>query len=128
VRLLCDTHILVWAAGDDHRLSAEARRLITSSENEMHYSVASLWEITIKHGLKRQNFDFSARAMRSAMLANGYHELAISCEHALAIDMLPHLHKDPFDRLLVAQAMLEDLTLLTADETVSKYPGSIRLV
>lgn len=128
MKLLLDTHLLLWAAGESNRLSAEARRLIDSPENELFFSVASLWEIAIKQGLGRDDFQVDARLLRRGLFDNGYSELLISSEHAVAINELPLIHKDPFDRMLVAQTMVEGIILLTSDAFVAQYPGSIRRV
>lgn len=128
MKLLLDTHLLLWAAGDPDRLSAEARTLIGAPENELLFSAASVWEIAIKRGLDREDFQVNPRLLRRGLLDNGYRELPVGSEHAVAIDSLPPLHKDPFDRLLVAQAMVEGITLLTADAWVAQYPGPVRKV
>ena len=128
MKLLLDTHLLLWAAGDPNRLSREARRLVDNPNNELLFSVASLWEVAIKRGLGRDDFKLDARVLRRGLLDNGYSELPIISEHVVAIDSLPSLHKDPFDRVLVAQATVEGITLLTTDSVVSKYPGPIRIV
>ena len=128
MKFLLDTHLLLWAAGQPDRLSADARMLMTSAENELLFSAASLWEIAIKRGLGRADFKVDPRLLRRGLLDNGYHELSITSEHAVAVDTLPPLHKDPFDRLLIAQAMVEGITLLTADELVAQYPGPIRKI
>lgn len=125
MKLLLDTHLLLWAAGEPKRLSATARRLINSVQNELLFSAASLWEVTIKRGLGRKDFQVDGRLLRRGLLDNGYNELPIASEHVVATDGLPPIHKDPFDRVLVAQAMIEGITLLTSDLLVSKYPGPI---
>ncbi len=96
--------------------------------NELLFSAASLWEVTIKRGLGRDDFQVEPRLLRRGLRDNGYSELAITSEHAIAIDLLPPIHKDPFDRILVAQSMVEGITLLTADPVVAQYPGSVRRV
>ena len=128
MKLLLDSHLLLWAAGQNERLSAEARTLLDDPANELVFSAASLWEITIKRGLGRADFQVDPRLLRRGLLDNGYAELPISSQHAIAVDTLPPLHKDPFDRLLVAQAQVEGLLLLTHDSEVAAYPGPIRLV
>lgn len=128
MKLLLDTHLLIWAAIDSHRLSAKARKLLADPVNELLYSAASLWEISIKHGLGRADFQVDARVLRRGLLDNGYQELPITGAHAVAIESLPPIHKDPFDRILVAQATVEGITLLTSDVLVAKYPGPIRKV
>lgn len=128
MKLLLDTHLLLWAAGQPERLSAAARGLIESTQNELFFSAANLWEIVIKRGLGRADFKVDARLLRRGLLDNGYSELPIASEHVVAIDGLPPIHKDPFDRVLLAQAQVEGITLLTADPTLTQYPGPVRLV
>ncbi|MDA3934758.1 MAG: type II toxin-antitoxin system VapC family toxin [Gammaproteobacteria bacterium] len=126
--LLLDTHLLLWAGGNPQRLSVAARSMIEEPRNELWFSAASLWEITIKHGLGRRDFRVDPHVFRRALLSNGYAELAITSQHAIATTHLPPIHKDPFDRLLVAQAESEGILLLTADEVVARYPGPVRRV
>jgi PIN domain nuclease of toxin-antitoxin system len=128
VKLLLDTHLLIWAAESIESLPPGARALMAAPENDLVFSVASLWEIVIKCGLKRPDFRVDARVLRRGLIDNGYHELPILSEHAVAVDALPPIHKDPFDRLLIAQATIEGITLLTDDTTVAKYPGPVQLV
>lgn len=128
MKLLLDTHLLLWAADQQGRLSVDAVGLISDPANELFFSAASLWEIAIKQGLGREDFKVDARLLRRGLLDNGYNELPIVSEHAVAIDSLPFIHKDPFDRMLVAQAMIEGITLLTADSILVQYPGPIRKV
>ena len=128
MKLLLDTHLLLWAAGLPDRLPAEVRLLLERPETEPLVSVASLWEVAIKSGLGRPDFSVDPRLLRRGLLENGYTELEVSGAHAVAVDLLPPIHKDPFDRLLVAQAQVEGVTLLTTDEIVARYPGPIRAV
>jgi PIN domain nuclease of toxin-antitoxin system len=128
VKLLLDTHLLLWAAGQPERLSATVRSLIDSPENEPLFSAASVWEVAIKRGLGRADFQVDARLLRRGLLDNGYGELPIMSDHVVATESLPPLHKDPFDRVLVAQATVEGITLLTSDTVVAQYPGPIRVV
>jgi PIN domain nuclease of toxin-antitoxin system len=128
MKLLLDTHLLLWAAGEPKRLSKQARTLIDNPNNELLFSAASLWEIAIKRGLGREDFRVDARLLRRGMLDNGYSELPIVSDHVVATESLPLIHKDPFDRILVAQATVEGVTLLTMDSVVSQYPGPIRTV
>ncbi|OYO31939.1 type II toxin-antitoxin system VapC family toxin [Janthinobacterium sp. PC23-8] len=128
MKLLLDTHLLLWAAGDPGRMSPVALALIEDAGNELFFSAASLWEISIKHGLGRVDFQADPRVLRRALLDNGYSELPIISEHAVAIEGLPPIHKDPFDRMLVAQATVEGITLLTADALLAQYPGPVRRV
>jgi PIN domain nuclease of toxin-antitoxin system len=128
VILLLDTHLLLWAAGQPDRLSQEARRMIAAPRNELCFSAASLWEITIKRGLGRPDFRVDPNLLRRGLVENGYAELPITSDHAMATAHLPPIHKDPFDRVLVAQAESEGALLLTTDEIVARYPGPIRRV
>ena len=127
MKLLLDTHLLLWVAGEPNRLPPAAIRLIKSPANELLFSAASIWEVAIKRGLGRIDFQVNPRLLRRGLLDNGYSELAILSDHVVAIDTLPPIHKDPFDRLLVAQATVEGITLLTADPRVAQYPGPIRM-
>lgn len=128
MKLLLDTHLLLWAAGQPNRLPLAARRLIESTSNELLFSAANIWEVAIKRALGRSDFQADPRLLRRGLLDNGYSELPILSDHVVAIDSLPPIHKDPFDRLLVAQATVEGITLLTADSVVARYPGSIQKV
>ena len=128
MKLLLDTHLLLWAAGQPDRLPAEARASIERPDTEPIVSAASLWEVAVKSGLGRQDFMVDAHLLRRGLLENGYAELAITGAHAAAVHLLPPIHKDPFDRILVAQAQLEGLTRLTTDEIVSRYPGPIQAI
>lgn len=126
--LLLDTQLLLWAAGQPDRLPAEARAQIADPQNELIFSVVSVWEIAIKSMLGRPDFRADARILRRGLLENGYAELAISGPHALALLGLPALHKDPFDRMLIAQATVEGIELITADALLAQYPGPIRKI
>lgn len=134
MRLLLDTQLLLWSggwlvsAGGGSRLSAEAITLIADEDNEPVFSPISIWEVAIKTALGRADFAVDPRALRRGLLDNGYHELAITSAHAAAVGDLQPLHKDPFDRLLIAQAMVEGFILLTTDGLVAQYPGPIRRV
>jgi PIN domain nuclease of toxin-antitoxin system len=129
MKLLLDTHLLLWAAGEPKRLSKQARTLIDNPGNELlFFSAASLWEVAIKRGLGRGDFKVDARLLRRGLLDNGYIELPIVSDHIVATESLPPIHRDPFDRVLVAQATVEGITLLTIDSLVSQYPGPIRTV
>jgi PIN domain nuclease of toxin-antitoxin system len=128
MKFLLDTHLLLWAAGEPKRLPASARRLIKDLDNQLLFSAASLWEIAIKSGLGRKDFRADARLLRRGLLDNGYSELPITSDHVVATETLPPIHKDPFDRVLVAQAIVEGVTLLTGDPIVAQYPGPVRRV
>jgi PIN domain nuclease of toxin-antitoxin system len=128
VKLLLDTHLLLWAAGQSARLSPIAHALISDPGNELLFSAASVWEVAIKAGLGRDDFRADPRMLRRGLLDHGYAELAISGAHAAAVTGLPPIHKDPFDRILVAQSIAEGITLLSADPLVAQYPALVRLV
>lgn len=128
MNLLLDTHVLLWAAAAPERLSPAARSLLESSDNPLLFSAASLWEIAIKHSLGRDDFRVEPRLLRRGLEDHGYQELPITSRHALALDQLPSIHRDPFDRILIAQAVVEGVTLLTVDAVVASYPGPIRRV
>lgn len=128
MNLLLDTHILLWAAGAPSRLSDRTREMLLDERNRLWFSAASLWEVTIKAGLGRGDFRVDPYLLRRGLVENGYEELPITSQHALAVGHLPDIHRDPFDRLLVAQAECEGALLLTSDEIVGRYPGPVRLV
>ena len=128
MKLLLDTQILLWAAGQPKRLSSAARKLIENPRNDLIFSAASLWEVASKSALGRTDFRVEPRVLRRGLLDNGYTELPVTSEHAVSVTGLPDLHRDPFDRILLAQALCEGFTLLTADATIAKYPGPVRRV
>jgi PIN domain nuclease of toxin-antitoxin system len=128
ILLLVDTHLLLWAAGEPRKLSKKARRLLEDPGSQLWFSAVSLWEIAIKHGLGRADFRVEPRRLRRGLIDNGWRELAVSSEHAMATLDLPLIHKDPFDRMLVAQAQIEGLALVTSDELVARYPGDVQKV
>ncbi len=128
MKLLLDTQVLLWAAGQPERLSPAARRLLGDTRHELLFSAASLWEIAIKHALGRNDFRVDPRVLRRGLIDNGYTELPVTGQHAVSVDTLPDLHRDPFDRLLLAQALCEGITLVTGDRMLAKYDGPIRKV
>jgi PIN domain nuclease of toxin-antitoxin system len=128
VKLLLDTQLLLWAAGQPERISESARKLLNDPKNELVFSAASLWEVAIKSSLGREDFRAEPRLLRRGLLDNGYIELPVTSQHAVNIDGLPPLHKDPFDRLLLSQALSEGITLLTTDSALAGYPGPVRKV
>ncbi len=128
MKLLLDTHLLLWTVENSPRLPKAAIKLIDDTENELFFSAASLWEYSIKYQLTPDAMGVNPRLLRRSLLDNGYAEIHVASEHAVAIDSLPPIHKDPFDRLLIAQATVEGITLLTVDTIVSRYPGPIRKV
>lgn len=106
----------------------QAAALIDDSSNELLFSAASIWEVSIKNSLGRTDFQADPSLLRRGLLDNGYNEIPITSQHAVAVTSLPALHKDPFDRMLIAQATLEGIELLTSDALVAAYPGPIRQV
>ncbi|WP_228282623.1 type II toxin-antitoxin system VapC family toxin [Brevibacterium atlanticum] len=121
VPLLLDTHLLLWAAYEPEKLSAEANERISDVSTSLMFSAASIWEVSIKSSLARSDFTINPRILRRGLLDNGYRELPITSTHAIAVKDLPAIHQDPFDRILVAQARTEGLELLTADSKVVAY-------
>jgi len=125
---LLDTHLLLWAAAMPDRLSPAARSLLEDPQHSLIFSAASIWEVAIKKSLNRPDFTMEPGVLRRGLLHHGYVELPIGGDHAVAVERLPPLHKDPFDRMLVAQAAVEGITLLTADPLVAQYPGLIQAI
>ena len=125
MRLLLDTHVLLWAASQSDKLSRKTRQLLGDPDNILVFSTASLWEIVIKRQ-QRDDFAVDPRELRRALLDNGYEELAIMSMHAFAMEDLPPLHKDPFDRMLIAQSRVEGITLLTRDAQLLRYQGLVQ--
>jgi len=123
VKLLLDTNILLWAAVDS--LPKTAAEYILNEENELYYSSASIWEVVIKHGLKRSDFTADPHLLYTALQENGYLQIPILSEHTLLTGTLPMIHKDPFDRILIAQSITEGVSLLTSDEIIAQYPAPV---
>jgi PIN domain nuclease of toxin-antitoxin system len=128
MKLLFDTHLLLWTVENSPRLPKAAIKLIDDTDNELFFSAVSLWEFAIKYQLSRNDIGVNPRLLRRSLLDNGSTEVHITSEHAVAIDALPPIHKDPFDRLLIAQATVEGITLLTVDKVLARYPGPVRKV
>ena len=128
MRLLLDTQLLLWASISPHLLPSAAFALMSDPRNVLLFSAASMWEIAIKNSLGREDFRVEPRLLRRGLLDNGYVELPITSEHAVSIDALPLLHKDPFDRLLLSQALSEGIILLTSDAQLAQYPGPVQQV
>ena len=126
MRLLLDTHLLIWAATDSKRLPRQALELVLDPDGTLHFSAASIWEVAIKSSLGRADFAVDAAVLRRGLLDNGYVELAVTSVHAAAVAGLPPLHEDPFDRLLVAQAASEGMVLVTVDAKLADYPAPVR--
>ena len=128
MRLLLDTRLLLWAVSQSGRLSSAARQLIGDPDNEVCFSTVSIWEVAIKQGRGHDDFEVDPRLLRRGLLDNLYRELPVTGEHAVAIANLPLLHRDPFDRMLVAQSMVEGIVLLTSDPLVAQYPAPVQQV
>ncbi len=128
MRYLLDTQLLLWAHFHPERLSLAAARILAKSANALYFSAGSIWEIAIKSGFAKREFQVDANLLRTQARHDGYEEIAILGSHALAASELPRIHKDPFDRLLIAQAIVEGITLLTVDAKIARYPGPIRKV
>ena len=128
MKLLLDTHLLLWAATAPQRLSVEAQGLFSDPDNALYFSAVSIWEVAVKRGLDRPDFQLDVRSFRRGLIDNGYIELPMSSLHAVAIDLLPTVHRDPFDRMLVAQASVEGFPLFTSDDLLAQYSGVVRRV
>ena len=128
MNLLLDTDLLIWAASTPERLSSEALSLLQNANYQLYFSAVNLWEISIKRGLGRQDFRLNPSLLYRGLIENGYTELVVKSFHCVALKQLPVIHKDPFDRMLVAQAVSEGMLLLTSDSVIAEYPGPIQLV
>lgn len=126
--LLLDTHILLWAVSDAARLPGDLRARLDDPAEVLVFSAASLWEIAIKSALDRPDFRVDGPLLRRSCLETGYVELPVTGLHALTVAELPQLHRDPFDRILIAQSRAESMTLITADAQVGEYGGKTELI
>ena len=127
MRILLDTHIALWAVTGSRRLSRKGQQLILDAD-EVHVSAATLWEIAIKHALGKGDMPVTPGPALQAFLDAGYALLSIKPEHAVRVADLPSIHNDPFDRLLVAQARFEPITLVTSDRLMGEYGTGIVLL
>lgn len=125
---LLDTHLLLWVTGAQDRLSSQARTLLSDLDVAPVFSTASIWEVVIKKALGRKDFSVEPSRLRDDLMENGYDELEIRSEHVLEVAALPLIHRDPFDRMLIAQAHVEGITLLTVDTDVVRYGDPVKLV
>ncbi len=125
MRVLLDTHLVIWALSEPDRLSDEAKNLINDAE-QLFVSSASIWEMAIKSSLGK--LEAGLDAVTTELNRQGVVELAISWQHSRQVKLLPHYHRDPFDRLIVSQAICEPLVLLTHDKILAKYSDLVRLV
>lgn len=128
MNLLLDTHLLLWSAFAAERIPVATARRLESPENTLWFSAASIWEVATKRGLDRPDFRVDPGVLRAGLLANGYRELPIEGRHCLGLLNLPALHADPFNRMLIVQALAEGMVLLTADRRVAAYGGPVELV
>jgi PIN domain nuclease of toxin-antitoxin system len=128
VRILLDTHLLLWAVASSRRLSKEARHLILDSANDVFYSAASVWEVSIKSALGRRDFKANPTLLVRALAQSGFSELPVTAAHPARVATLPAVHRDPFDRLLVAQSLAEPMTLLTNDAVLLGYGPLVQVV
>lgn len=128
MRLLIDTQLLIWAGEDVGRLSRAAVALLTDEDNQFLFSAIAIVEIAIKHAQGRRDFPFEPGRVRAALLANEFLELPLSSEHGVRLGQLPPIHKDPFDRLMIAQALAEGVPFVTADRLLAGYPGQVIIV
>ncbi|MGH8700885.1 MAG: type II toxin-antitoxin system VapC family toxin [Burkholderiales bacterium] len=128
MRLLLDTHLLLWSMGVTRRLSRTARDLLLDPANTVLFSAASVWEIAIKSSLRRRDFKVELPGFVRALKRAGFSELPVRTVHAMRVAQLPDLHKDPFDRLLVAQALVEPAVLLTIDAQLRDYGPQVRVL
>jgi PIN domain nuclease of toxin-antitoxin system len=127
-RFLVDTQLLLWNVYGSRKLPARVARLFRDGRHEFFYSAASLWEIAIKAAKGRKDFAADTAAIRDALDTNGFHELPVAAQHGVALSGLPPIHADPFDRMLVAQALAEPMALITSDGRLAAYPGTIEVV
>jgi PIN domain nuclease of toxin-antitoxin system len=128
MRFLLDTHLVLWVPVSGPRISRSARTILNDPENSFSFSAVSIWEIAIKRSIGKLDQGIDSRTIRRELIEMEYEELAVLGQHAVAVEGLPWIHKDPFDRLLIAQAVVEEITLLTVDSTIARYPGPIRKV
>jgi len=125
VNVLLDSHLLLWLVSMSDRLPRKARLIIEEPANRLSFSAASIWEIAIKSRSGRDDVLIDPHLMRRVLIDNGFNELVVTSDHALRVTTIPQLHGDPFDHILLAQALVEDMTLLTSDRTLARYPGPI---
>lgn len=128
MRILLDTHVVLWAVTADSQLGQTARRMLLDPDNQVYVSAATLWEVAIKHRKHPQVMPIAPDVLIQACIESGFNWLDVNVHHAQATAQLPLLHADPFDRMLVAQAMQEPMVLLTRDRQISAYSELVRLV
>jgi PIN domain nuclease of toxin-antitoxin system len=128
VKFLLDTHILIWSATQPERLSPAAQKLLKQLANQFVFSTTSIWEVATKFGLGRRDFQFDHRLLRGGFFTQGFTELPLTGDHAVVVAGLPLVHKDPFDRILIAQAIVEGIPLVTSDPVIAKYSCPLMVV
>lgn len=128
MKYLLDSHLLLWASTNNEKLPSTAAAIIADRDNQLWMSVISLWEVAIKSAQRKPDFPYEPEQLRMGLLANGYEELKLESRHVLALKDLPRVHSDPFDRLLVSQAITEGMLFLTADRKLSGYGERVILV
>jgi PIN domain nuclease of toxin-antitoxin system len=128
MKILIDSHLLVWLSAATAKLPLDARKLIEDKEHRLFFSSASIWELTVKHSLGKNDIPVHPRVLHAALIENGFEELPVTSAHALSVGALPPVHKDPFDRILVAQSIAEGMLLLTSDEILAQYDAPVRFV
>jgi PIN domain nuclease of toxin-antitoxin system len=128
MKLLLDTQMLLWAMFWPELLPEKASQLIGDTGNTLYFSPASLWEVSIKNAQNKPAFQVDARMLRTRLLDCGYEELIINGLHTVATGDLPGLHRDPFDRLLLAQSQVDCITLLTCDARIAEYPAPVLFI
>lgn len=128
MNLLVDTHLLLWSCITPEKLSARGKAALADRQNTLWFSAASIWEVTVKFSLKRDGFQIDPRPLRAALFRMGYTEIPIEGRHTLEVAEMPFWHTDPFDRLLVAQAICEGMLLLTSDATLAQYGSPVMTV
>ena len=121
MRYLVDTHVLLWQSDDSPMLTTGARATLADARNQLFFSVASLWELVIKSAKGGDSFRVDVAELRAGLMTFGYEELTVTADHVLEVGRLDRLHSDPFDRLLLAQARVEAMSLLTADRALLAY-------
>lgn len=125
---LLDTSLVLWTAVSPDRLSRRALALVASRDVEVAFSLATMWEVAIKTSLEKPGFKVDSTALRNGLLDQGFRQMDIRHEHIAVVARLPWHHRDPFDRLLVAQALVEGLTLLTSDRLLARYGKMVKWV
>lgn len=128
MKYLLDTHIVIWLAREPNKLSKTIIEILENPENIVYFSTVNLWEIAIKINLKKDGFLFDTAKLYQQLLANGFLELAINHKYIKTLENLPIIHRDPFDRMLIAQSMVDELCLITNDDKIIQYQGLNYLV